>query len=312
MRVSRRLWIGLALFTAGIELGDTGALADDLGACAHLSGDKAVAACTHAIDSRLWHGANLARAHNSRGTAYYSLGDYDRAIADYNEAIKRDPKFSFAYNNLGNAYRARGEDEQAIADYARAIELDPKFIVAYLNRGNAYYGKGNKDRAFADYNAAIRLDPKSGYAYRERAIANLYAGELAKASSDIVQASKLNPADPYSALWADIIGQRSNVPSRLAQATSRIDKSAWPAPIIRLFLGQITPTDVMAAADDPDVMRKKVRLCEANFYSAELALQAGAKDEAISLLQLTARDCPKTFDEWLAANAELASLGVAP
>jgi lipoprotein NlpI len=312
LRAAMGFWTALALATAGIVPFAVGARANDLDQCAQLSGDKAIAACTRAIDSGLWHGAHLARAHNARGTAHYSLGDYDRAIVDYNEALRRDPKLSFAYNNLGNALRAKGDDEAAITDYSRAIELDPKFIVAYLNRGNAAYAGGHKDRAFADYNSAIRLDPKSGYAYRERAIANLYAGRVDKASADIVQAGKLNPADPYTALWAEIIGRRSNVPSRLAQATAKMDKAAWPAPLIQLFLGRITPAEVLAAADDPEAGKKKTKLCEANFYGGEFAQRTGLKDDAIRQLQLAARDCPKTFDEWLAANAELARPRAAP
>jgi hypothetical protein len=57
----------------------------------------------------------------------------------------------------------------------------------------------------------------------------------------------------------------------LSQAISQIDMTAWPAPVIRLFLGQMTPTAVLAAAADPDAGKKKGQVCEANFYSGELA-----------------------------------------
>ena len=39
-------------------------------------------------------------------------------------------------------------------------------------------------------------------------------------------------------------------------------------------------------------------------------LRTGAKDEAARLFRFAARDCPKNFDEWPAANAELKALGV--
>jgi hypothetical protein len=38
---------------------------------------------------------------------------------------------------------------------------------------------------------------------------------------------------------------------------------------------------VLAVADDPDANVKKGRVCEANFYGGELALQKGAKDDAV-------------------------------
>jgi lipoprotein NlpI len=93
------------------------------------------------------------------------------------------------------------------------------------------------------------------------------------------------------------------------QQLAKIDMTAWPAPVIRLFLGQMTPAAVLAAADDPDATKKKGQVCEANFYDGELALRAGAKDEATRLFRLDANDCPKSFGEWLAANAELRAVG---
>lgn len=88
--------------------------------------------------------------------------------------------------------------------------------------------------------------------------------------------------------------------------------TAWPAPVIRMFLGQTTPAAVLAAADDADAFKKKGRICEANFFSGELALRTGAKDEAIRLFRLAASGCPKDFVEVPAANAELKAAGAAP
>ena len=44
-------------------------------------------------------------AYINRGHAYINKGDYDRAIADYTEAIRLDPKYAIAYGNRGKAYR---------------------------------------------------------------------------------------------------------------------------------------------------------------------------------------------------------------
>ena len=57
-------------------------------------------------------------------------------------------------------YGDKGDYDRAIADYDEAIRLDPRYAVAYYNRGVAYCDKGDYDRAIADYNEAIRLDPK--------------------------------------------------------------------------------------------------------------------------------------------------------
>jgi lipoprotein NlpI len=141
---------------------------------------------------------------------------------------------------------------------------------------------------------------------------NLYAGSVDKALADLNQANALAPKDAYAALWLNIVSQRNNLPSRLPQTSSQLDMTAWPAPVVRLFMGQMTSDALLTAADDPNVTTKTGQVCEANFYTGELSLMKEAKDEAIRLFRLAASDCPRDFTEWNAANAELEALGAAP
>jgi lipoprotein NlpI len=98
--------------------------------------------------------------------------------------------------------------------------------------------------------------------------------------------------------------------SRLDQAMTQIDVTKWPAPVIRLYLGQTTPEAVLAAADDPDINTKKRQGCETNFFSGELALQRGAKDEAVHQFRVATADCGRNIS-WL-VNDELKTFGVQP
>jgi lipoprotein NlpI len=86
----------------------------------------------------------------------------------------------------------------------------------------------------------------------------------------------------------------------------------WPAPVIRLYLGETTPEAVLAAADDPAPAIKKGQLCEAKFFTGEMALQHGDKDEAVRLFRFAASNCPKDYVQSDAAVAELKALGVSP
>jgi lipoprotein NlpI len=270
--------------------------------------DRAIADDTEAI--RL--DPKYALSFSGRGDAYLAKQNYDRAIADYNEAIRLDPKYFWAFNSRGIAYFAKQDYDRAIADYTEAIRLDPKYDLAYVNRGDVYYhAKQDYDRAMVDYNEAIKVNPKTDFGYLHRGFAYLYSGALDKALADVSQASEFDQKSGTLALWVDIVRQRNNLPSRLPQAISKIDMTAWPAPVIRLYLGQLTPAALLAAANDPDASKKKGRVCDANFYSGQLAFRRGTKDEAVRLFQLAARDCPKTSHEWLAANAELKALGLA-
>jgi lipoprotein NlpI len=91
----------------------------------------------------------------------------------------------------------------------------------------------------------------------------LYAGSRANAQADFKQANELNPKDAYAAVWLDIAERRANLPSHLAQYASQVDKKMWPAPVIRLFLGEMTPSQVLAAADDKNAKTKQGHVCAA-------------------------------------------------
>ena len=104
------------------------------------------------------------RAHYNRGNAYYSKGEDDRAISDFDEAIRLRPRFAIAYNNRGVVYRKQGKYELAISDFDRAIKLNPKYAKAYLNRGLAYSNKGDYELVIPDLDKAIQLNPSNAKA----------------------------------------------------------------------------------------------------------------------------------------------------
>jgi lipoprotein NlpI len=206
----------------------------------------------------------------------------------------------------------------AVASPVRAARDGDAGTIARLDlkQPDAGRDRGSKDLAWSDlnqiivyYNAAIKRDPKDDDAYFHRGVASFYAGALPQALADLGRASRLDPEYAYYALWIDIIDRRASRPSRLAQTIGHVDMTKWPAPVIRLFLDQTTPAAVLAAADDPDAEKKKGQVCEANFYSGELALQQGAKEEAARLFRLAAAGCPREFAEGHAANSELEALG---
>jgi tetratricopeptide (TPR) repeat protein len=107
---------------------------------------------------------------------YYNVGnyfwksrnDYAKAIADFSQAIKLNPKYVPAYINRGLIWETIHEYEKTIADFNEAIKLEPKYAAAYNNRGTVWHEKGEYDKAIADYSEAIRLNPKYEGAYSNR------------------------------------------------------------------------------------------------------------------------------------------------
>jgi tetratricopeptide (TPR) repeat protein len=163
------IWVGVIVPAA--------AGGDDRFTCDKPTGDAAIVAC----------------GLYQRCAAYYAKGDYDRAIADLNEAIRLDPKYAAAFKQRGSAHAAKGDQDDAIADYNEAIRIEPKFVAALTGRGTAYYAKGDYDRAIAEYNEAIQLDPKFFTAFFSRGTANYAKGHYDRAIADFGEAIRLDP-----------------------------------------------------------------------------------------------------------------------
>jgi tetratricopeptide (TPR) repeat protein len=118
--------------------------------------DLRISGCTTVIQSDKVSNNDLAIAFYNRGNAYRPKGQHDRAIQDYDQAIKLNPNYALAYNNRGIAYGAKGQHDRAIQDFDQAIKLDPSYAKAFNNRGAAYRDKGQIDRAIQDFDQATR------------------------------------------------------------------------------------------------------------------------------------------------------------
>ena len=130
--------------------------------------DDRIAGCTAIIDAKKETGRALSIAYCNRGRVFALKGDVEKAMADYDRAIRLDPKFAIAYNNRGDALMTRGDIDKAIADFSTAIKHDPQNVHAYGNRGWAHQRKRDFARALADYGSAIELAPNDLLGYINR------------------------------------------------------------------------------------------------------------------------------------------------
>jgi tetratricopeptide (TPR) repeat protein len=150
--------------------------------------------CSAVIKGGREKGDKLAEIFNHRGVAYRLKGDHDRAIADYAQAIRLNPKFGAAFNNRGVAYDYKGDFDRAIADFDQAIKLKPS-AEAHFNRGNAYLGKSQYASAIDDYNQAIKLKTDFAAAFDNRCWARAVVGILKQALADCNEALRLMPGN---------------------------------------------------------------------------------------------------------------------
>jgi tetratricopeptide (TPR) repeat protein len=102
-----------------------------------------------------------ATIYNQRGLAKENKGDFDGAMAEFNQAIRLNPKNAIAYFNRGRVKETEGDLDGAIADFTQAIGFNPRYAAAFKNRGNGGRRKGDLSGANADFNQAVKLGSKT-------------------------------------------------------------------------------------------------------------------------------------------------------
>lgn len=126
---------------------------------------------------------NAKDAYVMLGNSYKAMGQYDKALLKYNEAIEFYPKDADLMLALGDVYFIGGLTEKAIEIYKKTLLLDPKAAAAKIGLARSYLSEGFFDRAakyFEDYIMQTQsADPKVYYDYAlSRFYANDYDGAL--------------------------------------------------------------------------------------------------------------------------------------
>ena len=105
------------------------------------------------------------RVYSLRGVAYKDKGEYDKAIADFTNAIRLYEHDTHLFKNRCKAYKLKGDIEKANEDFAKAIadltvviRVNPYHAEAYFDRGDAYKKKGDVEKAKDDFATAKDLD----------------------------------------------------------------------------------------------------------------------------------------------------------
>jgi tetratricopeptide (TPR) repeat protein len=108
------------------------------------------------------------RNYLNRAVFFLEQGDFERAAADCESALKASPRCAEAYYLRGRADQGRQQPGEAIADFGRAIETDPDMTDAYICRASVRQETKEYGLAFDDYNHALEIDPENYYAFFNR------------------------------------------------------------------------------------------------------------------------------------------------
>lgn len=153
-----------------------------------------IVACTDVIMSAALTGEDVTHAYRLRGLAYRDANDYERAIEDFDEALRLQPGNASILFERAGTFTSLGEFSSAISDYDSCLAIDPANPRAFFQRGVVYYRLGEHPLALNDYNEALRLDPHYPPVYNERAWTLYLLGKYSAALTDTEHALSLRPS----------------------------------------------------------------------------------------------------------------------
>ena len=297
--------LGLALCVAPPPGARAGVFASELDKCSQPAASN-IAHCDAAITSGRLPPQKLAAAYNFRGQHWQVDGEMDRAIADYTEAVRLDPKYFRAYYNRANCFTANGDADKTIADLDTVLQLDPKVQYAYTNRGLAWLGKGEYERAMADFRAGLALDPADDLDYWATAMAHYAQGRFEAAAADMDIAWEKRPKNgamsAIYAIWGYIAharaGPREAAAAALLAQVPYVEMNRWPAILIKVLQGTQGAETAYKAADEGHVMpRQRIQmLCTTATVIGEWYLVNGQAAEARSNLERARDSCAAMFN----------------
>jgi tetratricopeptide (TPR) repeat protein len=172
------------------------------------------------------------------GALYGRSGNPTKALQEFQEALKLNPRFGPAYLNIGDNYLAQNDRPRALENYLKAGQLTPALDEAHRKAGDLYLADQKVDEAIGAYRRALTANPNSVLALAN--LARIYTDnrkDLTQALDLAQRAERLAPKDWYV---KDVLGWALCEAGKTREAVKRLEEARAldaRAPRLRYHLG---------------------------------------------------------------------------
>ncbi len=94
-----------------------------------------------------------------RGNTAFREGNFPQAIAEYEDACKRDPSNASYHNNLAAAYQKMGLFNDAKKEVEKSLELDRNYVKAWAKKGDIEFFMKEYHKSLDSYKAGLQIEP---------------------------------------------------------------------------------------------------------------------------------------------------------
>ena len=137
-----------------------------------------------------------ADAYDKLAFAYFTKGDYQNAIINYEKAMSLDSKQKLKiYNHIAAVYEKTNQLDLKLSMLDSVIKYEPNSAITYYDKGLVYSDLMKDQEALVEFKKALELNPKYMEAYRAAGACNINLKQFQKAIDFLNKASELNDAD---------------------------------------------------------------------------------------------------------------------
>jgi tetratricopeptide (TPR) repeat protein len=134
--------------------------------------------------------------HVNLGRTYVQMGRLPESLAEFEEAIRIDPRFVLAYANVGGTYLYQmGDVASALPVYQKILQLDPGNGWAQDCLGWSYFAKNDLPQAQAAFEKAVAANPQATLSRYRLAHTHRAQGHYQQAIETLQQIQKADPGE---------------------------------------------------------------------------------------------------------------------
>jgi len=106
-----------------------------------------------------------ASPHQCLGTINSGIGEYEKAVEEFQHALARQPENEMVQIGLATAYNRLGLKQRAEETYLKAIDIRPRYWNGYSRLGAFYYAESRYADAEGMFRRVVTLHPDSWRGY---------------------------------------------------------------------------------------------------------------------------------------------------
>ena len=210
----------------------------------------------------------VSMVHNLLGSAYYELGEYEKAIEQFKATLQINPDQSDVIYRLGTVYYMQGKFDETIQLWNEALRVDPSLPGVRKNLEKLLAEKQRREKIISQYMEMLSQNPNDPNAHNALANEFYRQGKIEDAITHWLEVAKQRPdrAEVQNSLGTAFYRQGKNEEAVQHWSEAIRLKPDWPKPYNNLAW-LLATTEDENLRNPAEAVRLAERACELTNYA---------------------------------------------